>query len=190
MAYLKAPRMAYLDDMESKEVEEVFTSAQDLVEWTDVIIGRNDLKKYVILQCLGDSIFSQRFYCTEIFNLSKRKDDFDIFAEEVLTNADLTGIKIRQMKTLFNEYLDSRSESGSSTSLIPSRPILKKQIELRFINIEDRCCDSDSDGGSDGNGDGNGDGNARKYVLGRKMSSGSFSIVSEVKSLTDLSCDF
>lgn len=170
--------MAHLDNIESKEMDELFASAQDLVEWSGAIVGRDDLKKYVILHCLGDSIFSQRLCCTKIYNLSERKDDFDIFAEEILTNGDLTDDKIRQMQTLFIEYLDSQScdrDGHSSASSIPPCPILKKHIELRFVNIEGRS------------GDGIGDG--RKYVLGRKMSGG-YGLISEVKSLEDLSCDF
>lgn len=154
--------MVIISSFDDKGIVEVFNQAMRLVRWSEGL--NDDIKRVLILSVINEVYCTRRFYCYEMYNISRNQKKFNQFGSELDNNFSLDENKYR-IRELFNKYFCSCDTNESTLPPIPPR--LRRSVVLSV------CRDTD--------------GNYRLYHNGK---AGAYNVTVPVTSFEDLSCDF
>ena len=155
--------MIIVNSFEGEGVEDVFNQAIEHVSWSPGI--SRDIKRILILYVIQQGLSSTRFFCTEMFKLSRDKAKFNSFVRELDSNRSLENNRFF-IKEIFTKFVDDRA-ALMDDSLPLDPPRLKRSIQLKFL--------SDS---------------KEEFVLCRNSKAAGYNITTEVTDLGQLSVDF
>ncbi len=155
--------MIIVDSFKGEGVEDVFNQAIDCVSWSSGL--SREIKRCLILYTIHQGLSTTKFFCTEMFRLSRDKAMFNSFVQELNNNRSLEGNR-GFIKDIFTKFINGYAVL-TNNSLPFEPPRLRRSIELKF------CPDG-----------------ASGFVLCRKSKASGYNVTVEVTDLSQLSVDF
>lgn len=155
--------MVIVDSFKGEGVEDLFNQAIDCVSWSPGL--SREIKRVLILHQIHEGLCTTRFYCTEVFRLSRNGAKFNSFVQELDSNESLRRNR-GFIKNIFTKFVNSRAVMMNN-SLPLEPPRLRRSIQLQFFP------------------------NGKKgFTLCRRSKAGGYNVTVEVTELSQLSVDF